>query len=59
MGEASRSMEFRLSRNHADEPRPSRAQQRKRVNPWVAQLLIDENQTTGANKTPHPELGIC
>ena len=26
---------------------------------YLAQLLIDENQTTGANKTPHPELGIC
>ena len=25
---------------------------------YLAQLLIDENQTTGANKTPHPELGI-
>jgi hypothetical protein len=25
---------------------------------YLAQLLIDENQTIGANKTPHPELGI-
>ena len=25
---------------------------------YLAQLLIDENQTTAANKTPHPELGI-
>jgi hypothetical protein len=25
---------------------------------YLAQLLIDENQTAGANKTPQPELGI-
>jgi len=25
---------------------------------YLAQSLIDENQTTSANKTPHPESGI-